>query len=213
MMGALVAGLVAGYGIAVPVGAVGAYLVALTARTGLKVGLSAALGVAAADGLYALVAAAGGAALVPVLQPVLLPLRWVAALVLVGLAARSGVTAIRQYRLGQAQGGFVAQENAAMSGGRAFFGLLGITLMNPATVVYFAALVLGGQAVAEPTVLEQVLFVGGAFGASASWQVMLAGGGALLGRTLTSRRGRMATGLTSSVVIVALAVHLLAAAD
>ncbi|WP_236244875.1 LysE family transporter [Streptomyces sp. CC210A] len=213
MMGALVAGLVAGYGIAVPVGAVGAYLVALTARTGLKVGLSAALGVAAADGLYALVAAAGGAALVPVLQPVLLPLRWVAALVLVGLAARSGVTAIRQYRLGQAQGGFVAQESAAMSGGRAFLGFLGITLMNPATVVYFAALVLGGQAVSEPTVLEQVLFVGGAFGASASWQVMLAGGGALLGRTLTSRRGRMATGLTSSVVIAALAVHLLAAAD
>ncbi len=212
-MGALVAGLVAGYGIAVPVGAVGAYLVALTARTGLKVGLSAALGVAAADGLYALVAAAGGAALVPVLQPVLLPLRWVAALVLVGLAARSGVTAIRQYRLGQAQGGFVAQESAAMSGGRAFLGFLGITLMNPATVVYFAALVLGGQAVSEPTVLEQVLFVGGAFGASASWQVMLAGGGALLGRTLTSRRGRMATGLTSSVVIAALAVHLLAAAD
>ncbi len=211
-MGALIAGLVAGYGIAVPVGAVGAYLVSLTARAGLKAGLSAALGVAAADGLYALVAAAGGAALVPVLQPVLLPLRWVAALVLVGLAVRSGMTAIRQYLLVQAQGGRAEEGGAAVSGGRAFFGFLGITLMNPATIVYFAALVLGGQAVSDPTVLEQVLFVGGAFAASASWQLLLAGGGALLGRALTGRRGRLATGLTSSTVIVALALHLLVTA-
>jgi threonine/homoserine/homoserine lactone efflux protein len=72
---ALVAGLVAGYGIAVPVGAVGTYLVSLTARTSLTVGAFAALGVATADGVYALVAVAGGSVLAPALQPFLVPLR------------------------------------------------------------------------------------------------------------------------------------------
>lgn len=205
-MGALVSGLVAGYGIAVPVGAVGAYLVAVTARTGLRVGSCAALGVAAADGAYALVATVGGAALVPFLQPVTLPLRWAAVLVLVGLAGWSGAGAITRYRRGRSDPG---RTEKAMTGGRAFLGFLGITLMNPMTVVYFTALVLGSGAGADPTRLEQVLFVGGAFAASASWQLLLAGGGALLGKALTGRRGRLATALTSSTLIVALAVHLL----
>ncbi|MEV5905966.1 hypothetical protein AB0L81_39770, partial [Streptomyces sp. NPDC052127] len=69
MTAALVAGLVAGYGIAVPVGAVATYLVSLTARTSLRTGVCAALGVALADGLYALVATAGGATVAAVLRP------------------------------------------------------------------------------------------------------------------------------------------------
>ncbi len=90
MIAALVAGLLAGYGIAMPVGAVAAYLVSLTARTSLKTGACAALGVATADGLYALIAAVGGSALSPVIQPIVLPLRWVSACVLIGLAVRGG---------------------------------------------------------------------------------------------------------------------------
>jgi hypothetical protein len=43
VIAALVAGLLAGYGIAIPVGAVATYLVALTARTSLKIGACAAL--------------------------------------------------------------------------------------------------------------------------------------------------------------------------
>ncbi|WAL95316.1 hypothetical protein [Streptomyces sp. Je 1-369] len=38
---------------------------------------------------------------------------------------------------------------------------------------------------------------------------LLAGGGALLGRVLTSRKGRVATALTSSALITGLAAHLL----
>ncbi|MFE4795305.1 hypothetical protein ACFRFL_09395, partial [Streptomyces sp. NPDC056708] len=60
MIAVLVAGLLAGYGIAIPVGAVGTYLVGLTARTSLRTGACAALGVATADGLYAVVAVGGG---------------------------------------------------------------------------------------------------------------------------------------------------------
>jgi arginine exporter protein ArgO len=53
-----------------------------------------------------------------------------------------------------------------------------------------------------------VLFVAGAFVASASWQLLLAGGGSIVGRVLTGPKGRLATALVSSVVIVVLAVGL-----
>lgn len=205
MTAALVAGLLAGYGIAVPVGAVGTYLVSLTARTSLRTGVCAALGVATADGLYALAATLGGTALASALRPALGPLRWVCVLVLLALAAWGAVTAVREYR-----GHRLATRTAPAppTPARAFLGLLGITLLNPTTVIYFAALVVGSQATGPAGPLEQGVFVLAAFTASASWQVLLAGSGALLGRALTGRRGRLATALAASGVMTALAVRM-----
>jgi arginine exporter protein ArgO len=205
VIAALVAGLLAGYGIAMPVGAVATYLVALTARTTLKVGAFAALGVATADGLYALLAVLAGSAITPLLQPVLLPLRWGSALVLIALAAWGATTALAQYRSRQHS---TRTDEMPISPVRAYLWLLGITLLNPITVIYFTALVLGSQATAAPAPLERAVFVLAAFTASASWQLLLAGGGALLGRALTGVRGRLITALTSSTVITALALHL-----
>ncbi|MCX5007893.1 LysE family transporter [Streptomyces sp. NBC_00638] len=208
MTAALVAGLLAGYGIAMPVGAVATYLVSLTARTSLRIGASAALGVATADGLYALVAALGGTALAAGLQPFLLPLRWISVLVLAALAVRGASGAVRQYRERR------LPERAGQDPprpARAYLALLGITLLNPTTVVYFAALVLGSRTADAVRPLEQGVFVLAAFVASASWQLLIAGGGALLGRTLTGHRGRLVTGLASSAVIMLLAVRVLAA--
>jgi len=200
---ALVAGLLAGYGIAVPVGAVGTYLVSLTARTSFRVGAFAALGIASADGVYALVAVAGGSVLAPALQPFLVPLRWASAVVLVALAVRGGVSALRQYRTPANASGETPPGPV-----RAYIGLLGMTLLNPTTVVYFTALVLGSRTAAEPP--EAVVFVVAAFVASASWQLVLAGGGAVLGRVLTSSRGRLVSALVSSLLIAGLAVRLVA---
>ncbi|BAC75177.1 lysine transporter LysE [Streptomyces avermitilis] len=206
MTAALVAGLLAGYGIAVPVGAVATYLVSLTARTSLRTGVCAALGVATADGLYALVAALGGSALAAALQPVLVPLRWASGLVLIALAVRGATAAVRHYRSPRHA---AAARRTPPSPARAYLGLLGITLLNPTTVIYFAALVLGSRAAQAVLPLEQGVFVLAAFVASASWQVLLAGGGALLGRALTGRRGRLVTALLSSAVILGLAVRML----
>jgi arginine exporter protein ArgO len=202
---ALVAGLLAGYGIAVPVGAVAALLVSLTARTSLRTGVCAALGVATADGLYAMLAALGGSALAGALRPVLGPLRWASALVLVALAVRGAAVAVRQYRGHRLATRF---DPPPPSPARAYLGLLGITLLNPATVIYFAALVLGTRAQDTVSALEQGVFVLAAFAASASWQLLLAGGGAVLGRVLTGHRGRLVTALVSSGVITALAVRI-----
>ncbi|MGW0841936.1 LysE family transporter [Streptomyces sp. NPDC002787] len=206
MTAALVAGLLAGYGIAIPVGAVATYLVSLTARTSLRTGASAALGVATADGLYALLATLGGTALATALQPVLVPLRWASALVLLALAARGATTALGQYRARRLS---TRQRQDPVGPARAYATLLGITLLNPTTVVYFAALVLGSRATDAVRPLEQAVFVLAAFLASASWQLLLAGGGALLGRALTGHRGRLVTGLLSSAVIAVLAVLML----
>jgi arginine exporter protein ArgO len=84
-----------------------------------------------------------------------------------------------------------------------------MTLLNPMTVVYFAALVLGGQGELFATAADRITFVVAAAAASASWQMLLAGGGALLGRLVTSPTGRLVTALVSSVVIVVLALRLL----
>ncbi len=206
MSAALVAGLLAGYGIAMPVGAVATYLVALTARTSLRVGACAALGVATADGLYALISVVAGSALAPTIEPITLPLRWASAVVLVALACRGAATAIVKYRKRQVTG---SVDRELMSPVRAYLGLLGITMMNPITVIYFAALVLASQGTTPLDHWDKAVFVLAAFVASASWQLLLAGGGALLGRLLTGPHGRLCTSLVSGAVIIGLAAHLL----
>ncbi|MGW4164680.1 LysE family transporter [Streptomyces sp. NPDC004788] len=208
MIAAAVAGLLAGYGIAIPVGAVGAYLVAVTARAGWRTGAGAALGVATADGGYALVAVTGGSVLVPLLAPVTTPLRWLSALVLVTLAVRAARTAVRTYRTGRLA---TRDDGAAtLTPGRAYLAFLGITLLNPMTVIYFAALVLATGPAAPATPLTRTVFVLAALLASATWQLLLATGGTLLARTLTGPRGRLVTALASSTLIVVLAVRLVA---
>ncbi|QGN47847.1 lysine transporter LysE [Micromonospora sp. WMMC415] len=202
MTGAFLAGLVAGYGVAIPVGAIAVLIMGLAARTSFRVGAAAALGVATADGLYAAVAALGGAALAAVIAPVANPLRLLAALVLLGLAAYTAWRALRP-ATGTATG---APRRGLDSPSRAFTGVLALTLLNPATVVYFAALVLGRRDAADPDLTVAGAFVLGAFLASASWQLLIAGGGTLVGRALSGPRGRLLTALASSAIIAALAV-------
>jgi arginine exporter protein ArgO len=207
MSEALVAGVLAGYGVAIPVGAITALIVSLTARTSLRVGAGAALGAASADGVYALAAVIGGTAVAGLIEPVSTPLRWVSAGVLVGFAVHGAVTALRRHGAGELR----AREATGLSTPRrAYVGLLGLTLLNPATIVYFGALVLGRQAGDGQTWLTNTAFVAGVFLSSASWQLVLAGGGSLLAQVLTSPRGRLASALTSSTVIAVLAVLLVA---
>jgi arginine exporter protein ArgO len=139
----------------------------------------------------------GGAAVAGLVAPVAAPLRWAAAAVLVAMAVWIAAGAVRHRHRSP------AGRSRPATAWRAYLGVLGLTLLNPATVVYFAALVLGrGDAGGG------VPFVAGAFLASASWQLLIAGGGSLVGRVLTGERGRLVTALVSSVVIAVLAVRL-----
>lgn len=239
MSRALLAGLAAGYGIAVPIGAVGTYLVSVSARSGARRGAFGALGIASADALYAVVAVLGGAALASAIEPLARPLQLVSVIVLLGIAAGLAVRTVRERTAarrepmrpaaarvrttlaapaGSAERGaqVVPASRAARSpdttsadGLRVYLTLLGMTVLNPMTVVYFTALVLGGQGELFHSTGDRVAFVVAAAVASASWQLLLATGGAMLGRLATGERGRLVTGLTSSALIAALALRLL----
>ncbi len=225
MSAALVAGLAAGYGVAIPVGAIAPLLMNISARSGLRVGAAAAVGVASADGLYAAAAVLGGAALAERIAPAAGPLRWAAAAALALLAGRLAFVAWRDHhaasgRPGDADGGRGGGGVAPGDRGsrrrvalladprRAYAALLGLTLMNPATIVYFTALVVGDRATGGRSGAAGAVFVAAVFAASASWQLALAGGGAAVGRRLTGPRGRLVTAVASAVVIAALAAHL-----
>ncbi|MGC5290793.1 LysE family transporter [Micromonospora sp. DT231] len=204
MSGAFLAGLVAGYGVAIPVGAIAILILGLSARTSFRVGAAAALAVATADGLYAAVAALGGAGLAGIIGPVAGPLRVVAAVVLLGLAGHGLWRTWAAHRSRRTPTAAVGRGLSTPA--RAYAALLGLTLLNPTTVLYFTALVLGRRGTADADPGTAALFVAGVFLASASWQLLIAGGGTVVGRALSSPRGRLATGLVSSALIAALAV-------
>jgi threonine/homoserine/homoserine lactone efflux protein len=199
----MLAGLLAGYSVAVPVGPMATYLVALTARTSVRVGAAAALGIATGDGLYAIAATVGGTALAEFVQPATGVLHWASVAVLAGVAAGAVWSGLRA-----APGSFAGGPAPVLSPVRAYATLVGLTLVNPTTLISFLALVIDLRAGSAPSAVGQALFVAAAFAASASWQLVLAAGGALLGRLLTGVRGRRLTSLVSGVLIGVLAVRL-----
>jgi len=198
----VLSGLVTGWAIAVPVGAVAALLVTLTARAGWRAGASAALGVATVDGVYAAVAVVSGAALAQLLAPVAAGLRIASGLVLLVLAALTALTALHAWSRRSAP----PQEGRVVGSLAAYVMFMGVTAVNPATVVYFAAVVLGNRDLVDGA-LEGSVFVLAAFAASASWQLFLVAAGSGLGRAVTGPRGRLVTGLLAAGVIAGLALH------
>lgn len=207
MNSAALSGLLAGYGIAIPVGAISVLLVNLGSRTPLRVGTAAGLGAATVDGAFALIAVLGGAGLAREASTAAGPLRWAGAAVLAVLAARTLLAAVRSHRV---RGSASRQPGGLTSPLRAYTGLVGLTALNPVTLVYFGALVVSRQAAGGFAAAQAAIFVLCVFAASASWQLLLVTGGAMLGRVLGSPRGRLATSAVSSALILALAVGIVA---
>jgi arginine exporter protein ArgO len=206
-MGVLLAGAVAGLAVAMPVGAIGAYLVGLGARERLSVAAAAALGVASVDGAYALVASLGGGGLRSMLQRTTTVLSMLAALVLVGLALRTLHQAIRRYRAVTPP---VSGAERLPSPGRAYAALIGLTAVNPATVITFSAVALGRPGTdGGLSWLAVALFALGAFVASAVWQLLLVGGGSVLGRLLAGRLGQLGIAIASALIMLGLAMVVL----
>jgi len=81
---------------------------------------------------------------------------------------------------------------------------LGLTIINPLTIVYFAAFVVGLGLADGLSFAGGVVFVAGAFLASLSWQLLLAGVGAVAGQAL-SDRVRIGTIVFGNLLVLALA--------
>jgi threonine/homoserine/homoserine lactone efflux protein len=198
-----VAGALAGYGVAIPVGAVAILIVDLGMRRGFRVGAAAGAGAATADLLYATLAMVGGAAVGAILAPWSVTLRATAGIVLLAVGAQ-GLRAVARMRRGAAPPPPAPSTQARTAGGSrevagTYARFVAITILNPTTVVYFAALILGLPAVAgDPG--SRLAFVAGAGLASLSWQTLLAGVGAIAHHRLPGRF-RVGVSLLGNLII------------
>lgn len=203
MTGALIAGILAGLGVAIPVGAAAVLLVEVSAERGLRSGLSAGLGIAVADGLFASVAALFGVAISKVLAP------WASQVTIgcIAVLAVVAILAVREYSwrspVRTEQFGALSDDEAS-SYRRTFLVFLRGTLTNAYTIVFFLTLILGLEAVGN-SAPQKGAFVVGAFLASALWQFGLAAYGAHR-RPVIARRFRKAVLLVDLALLTLFAI-------
>jgi len=201
----LLAGAVAGLAVAMPVGPVAVYLLGLAARGPGRTAVAAGLGVASVDGGYAVLAGLGGLALQRRVEPGRDLLAFVGGLVLVVVACWTVWAALRRFL--RPAGGPPPRPLTPL---RTYGALVAMTAINPTTLLTFAAVVIARSGSVAAGWAATAVFAGGAFVASAGWQLLLVGGGSLLGRLLAGRRGQLLTGVASGAVMLALAGALLA---
>jgi arginine exporter protein ArgO len=84
---------------------------------------------------------------------------------------------------------------------------VGLTLLNPLTITYFVALVLGRDAGVKVTPMTGLAFVFGAGLASLSWQTLLAGSGAVAKRYL-SPLFQVYASVLGNVIVIALGLRI-----
>jgi threonine/homoserine/homoserine lactone efflux protein len=199
---ALWTGILAGYGIAIPVGAIAVLIVQTGIRSGFRRAAAAGAGAAAADLIYAVVAVSAGAAVAASVESLDDPFRWAGAVVLFLIGA-----------IGLWRGWGETPDLEPAPEGRTgylstFLRFLGLTLINPLTVVAFTAFVLGMGLAEGLAPVEGVLFVAGVAGASLSWQTVLAGIGAFARHRL-SERFRHGAVVLGNLIVIALAILVL----
>jgi threonine/homoserine/homoserine lactone efflux protein len=192
---AFLIGVAAGYAIAIPVGPIAVLILRTGMTRGLGPAAAAGAGAATADLVYATAAMLFGAAASSLVAPILPATRVVAALLLGAIAVRGLVRA--------------PATPAGDPGGRGsvYLMFLGLTLVNPPTVIYFVSLALALPDVSQDAA-TRAAFVAGAVLSSLSWQQLLAVVGGVLHGRLTPPLQRV-TSIVSAVIIAGLAVRIL----
>ncbi len=199
-MSLFIEGLIAGYGIAIPVGAVAILIVNMAMRCGFKIGFSAGAGAAAADVIYATIAVVTGTILVGLLAPIAPWLPIFSGLLLLGMGIWGLWKGLKHANRDS--------KTAEVCGAVRMFGqFLGITIVNPLTIVYFAALILGSGPTAL-TLMDRTVFIMGVGIASLSWQTLLAGIGTA-GHHQLSPRFQVFAIIFGNVVVILLGLRIL----
>lgn len=187
------AGLVAGLGAVVPLGAIGVMLLHEGAERGWRRGVPAAAGVGTADLLFAVAALAAGSVLAPLVAQWG---RWPAAVGGVLLIVVAVLMLRTAFRGAPADDDAGADSGAARSGaakGWARYGMFfGLTVVNPFPLIYFGAIAVGlGDDLHRPPVAA--VFAAGVALASFGWNLVLVGLGAVLRARSTVRMRRIAS--------------------
>ncbi|NOV96370.1 LysE family transporter [Isoptericola halotolerans] len=192
-------GAVAGLGVAVPLGAIGVLLVREGMDRGLRGGAAGAVAVALVDTLYCGVAVVGGAVAAPLADRLGDWPTAIAAVVVLVIAASGVRRAVRA----------PGREDPVVFGrpSRRFLLFLGLTAINPVTLVYFTAIAIGFQGLLRGS-WHVAAFVVGVALASLAWQLLLVGAGSAL-RHRISVRLRKVTTLIGNGMVAALGVAML----
>lgn len=204
MEGAFLAGIFAGYAIAVPVGAIAVLIIEAGMIGGLRRGLAAGAGAATVDLAYCATALGIGSAVGRIFAAWVVPLQVASGGILIAIGLR-GLTSLAIARL-RASGAHDARrvthlDARARGDTRALYlRFIALTALNPATVIYFLALAVGLPGLGSDPALA-VAFTLGAAGASLSWQLLLGAIGAAAGRILPERL-ILATRLGGQVLIL-----------
>ena len=196
MLSSFLAGIGAGLGVAVPVGAIAVLIIETGLRRGFGSAAAAGTGAATVDGVYAPLAAVFGGAVAWLVAPVERPIRIASIVILV-------LIAIRLLRSARSASVSVTARVESTSRWRTYATFVGLTAVNPTTLVYFGALIVGlPQRPTGPA--EQLAFAGGAFGASLAWQTLIAALAAMGHRRLPPSF-RTWTTVAGALIVLALA--------
>ena len=189
---------------AVPFGAIAVLIVETAIRRGRAYGWAAGAGAATADFVYATLAALFGTALAALIAPIQVPLRWLSVAILVVIAGRGIVGAVAGAR--RAPGDPHLERLDERSPHRTYLQFVALTIVNPATVIYFAALILGLPAVGSGSG-EKLAFVIAAGLASLAWQLLIATAGSVIHHRVSARATELLS-LVGYAIVLLIAVNI-----
>jgi threonine/homoserine/homoserine lactone efflux protein len=190
--------IVLGFTIAAAVGPISLLTIRRTLAHGRVYGLASGLGVAAADGTYAAVAAFGLTAVTNLLVGGRVVLGLVGGVVLLYLAIRT--------ILSKPTVAASADERPGLLG--AFASIYGLTMTNPMTIVSFAGL-FAALGLATTLVADAATLTLGVFAGSAGWWVVLVGAVGWL-RSRVTLRGLVWVNRMSGAILLVFAVAAIA---
>lgn len=201
LLAALGSGALAGLGVAMPLGAISVLLLGEGVARGFRAAAPAGLAVGLVDTLYCALAVVLGVVAAPAIAA------WGTWPRLIGGCALIVIAAFGLWRAWRRTADDEATPPAG-SGLRLFGLFLGLTAINPATLVYFAAITVG-LAHLLSSAAAGGLFVLGVGVASVSWQLLVVAAGGLL-RGRTTPRIRRLTALVGNLIVAGLGVAMLA---
>lgn len=200
---ALLAGVLAGLAVAVPLGAISVLILQEGLSRGWRHASAAATGVALVDLAYAGLATAAGTAVTRALANHTRAIQLVGAVVLLAVAAH-GLLGLRTAGDPALTPGEIPATPPGSGGGPRPGAVLrhfvALTAINPLTAVYFVVLTAGlGSTVAGAR--AGAAFVAGVFGGSWAWQLALAAAGSTAAARLPAR-ARAVTGAVGYLMVI-----------